>query len=132
MEFVLKLKANDDRKNVVKIEEKELGLEALDTARRELDIPCLDAELLDSRLREVSEYKLCVKISEEDARRFGNLFRNNCVAMLDVKPNYPCQFYRQSLVCKRDESTGAVISAKFEWQLDKKELIDNLLAQHIG
>ena len=129
MEFILKLKSNDDGRNVVKIQEKELGLEALDAARSELGVPGLDAGLLDSRLREVSEYKLAVRVTEEEARRFGDLFRNSCIATLTVEPLYPNRFYRRSLVCERDENNGAIVSAKFDLQLDKKELLEDLLAQ---
>lgn len=128
MKFTLKIQSNDSSRNVVKLEHEELGIDALDAARRELGIPGLDPEIFDSHLHGIYDYCVSLRLTEQEARRFGDLFRDCCNAVVRVEPYFANRFYKRELKYYRNEATGAVEWCRFDLEIDKEALLEALLA----
>ena len=105
----------------INLKSRRVGLEHLDLARCETGVSNLDASRVNQYMADYTENPT-IEIDEATARCAGH-FQQNSWVRARCKINFE-QFVSPVVVAQRDDTTGEVISVKFEYQLDKLAVLD--------
>lgn len=121
MEFKVYFTAKDD-KYIVKLPEKRQGLNALDKARKALPDLAIADEDMHPRIEALSKKEVCVRISEDTARKAG-LFQDETAVFVTTPTEWANNFYDEKVVANIDDEENN-IEVKLMYDLNTGKCIE--------
>jgi len=125
MKFEIEIKVHDETRGLilaVSMGKTLLGLEDLDRAREELDLPELSADLLNRKVESVTKVAVYCEIDEATARKSGH-FVQRCERTVNCPHKGLNKFFSKQIKTTVVPETGEITKAWFVYEVDKEAVI---------
>lgn len=123
MKFVVEFKRREGTPGyAVYVDQAKLGLDMLDRAREETDVPLLAPDKVSGVVDAAVAWSKKIEITEEEARKSG-LFRKTHEVVVQVPVESLNRYMGIVPRVHRDLGTGAVIKITWDWEFDSQKIL---------